>query len=60
MLPDLIPLRNVQVAVWIPRNIKFARLVPESVDLPFYQKDGVVAFTVPEFTAHAMIELSYG
>ena len=60
VIEDLIPLSNVQVAVWVPRNIKFARLVPEAVDLPFNQKDGVVAFTVPEFTAHAMIELSYG
>jgi hypothetical protein len=59
IIEDLIPLRNVQVTVQVSRKIKSARLVPEAVDLPFNQKDGVVAFIVSEFTAHAMIELSY-
>ena len=59
VIEDLIPLRDVRVSVQLPRKIKSARLVPENVSLPFTQKDGVVSFTVPEFTAHAMIELSY-
>ncbi|MDF3059440.1 MAG: alpha-amylase [Rariglobus sp.] len=59
IIENLIPLRNVHVAVQVLRKIKSARLVPETVDIPFTQEDGVVAFTVPEFTAHAMIELSY-
>jgi len=59
IIEDLIPLRDVRVSVQVPRKINTARLVPENVSLPFTQKDGVVSFTVPEFTAHAMIELSY-
>ncbi|MFA6289835.1 MAG: alpha-amylase family protein [Opitutaceae bacterium] len=59
IIEDLIPLRDVRVSVQLPRKIKSARLVPEGVALPFTQKDGVVSFIVPEFTAHAMIELSY-
>jgi len=59
IIEDLIPLRDVRVSAKVPRKIKSARLVPEAIILPFTQKDGVVSFTVPEFTAHAMIELSY-
>ncbi|CAM2867131.1 alpha-amylase [Rariglobus hedericola] len=59
VIEDLIPLRNVQVAVQVPRQIHSARLVPENVVIPFTQKGGIVSLVVPEFTAHAMIELSY-
>ena len=59
VIEDLIPLRDVRVSVQVSRKVKTARLVPEGVTLPFTQKDGVADFTVPEFTAHAMIELSY-
>ena len=59
VIDDLIPLRNVQFKVPVPRKIKSARLVPGIVDLPFNQKDGVVALTVQTFTVHAMIELAY-
>ncbi len=59
VIEDLVPLQDVSVAVQVPRKVKTARLVPEDVTLPFTQNDGVVSFTVPEFTAHAMIELTY-
>jgi hypothetical protein len=59
VIEDLVPLRDVQVKVRLPRKIRSARLVPENVPLPFAQEDGAVAFTVPEFTCHQMIELSY-
>ena len=59
VIEDLIPLHNVSVSARVPRKIKSARLVPEGVTLPFTQADGFVSFTVPEFTAHAMIELAY-
>jgi hypothetical protein len=59
VIEDLIPLHNVSVSLQVPRKIKTARLVPEGTTLPFVQKDRFVSFTVPEFTAHAMIELGY-
>lgn len=59
VIEDLIPLRDVSVRVEVPRKVKSARLVPSGETLPFAQKDGAVSFTVPEFTAHAMIELAY-
>ncbi|MFA6960392.1 MAG: alpha-amylase family protein [Opitutaceae bacterium] len=59
IIEDLIPLHNVKVELRAPRRIKTARLVPAGEPLTFTQIDDVVTFTVPEFTAHAMIELSY-
>jgi hypothetical protein len=59
VIEDLIPLRDTHVSLRVPRKIKTARLVPEDIALPFTQADGVVSFTVPEFTAHAMIELRH-
>jgi hypothetical protein len=59
VIEDLIPLHNVSVSLQVPRKIKTARLVPAGEALPFTQIDGVVSFSVPEFTAHAMIELGY-
>ena len=59
VIEDLIPLHNVSVSLRLPRRIKTARIVPTGATLTFTQADGVVSFTVPEFTAHAMIELSY-
>jgi len=59
IIEDLIPLRDVSVSARLSHKVKSARLVPEDKPLAFTQADGVVTFTVPEFTAHAMIELSY-
>lgn len=59
VIEDLIPLHHVKVELRLPRRIKTARLVPAGDPLPFTQTDGVVSFTVPAFTAHAMIELGY-
>ncbi len=60
VIEDLIPLRDVAVSLHLPRKVRAARIVPEGVDLPLArQANGTVTFTVPEFTAHAMIELKY-
>jgi hypothetical protein len=59
LIEDLIPLRNTQVALRLPRKVKSARLVPDGRALEFVQHAGVVEFTVPEFTSHQMVELAY-
>lgn len=59
IIEDLIPLRNTEVALRLPRKVKRARLVPEGVEVALTQTDGGVAFAVPEFTSHQMIELAY-
>jgi hypothetical protein len=59
VIEDLVPLHNVKVELRLPRRIKTARLVPAGEPLAFTQTKDLVTFTVPEFTAHAMIELGY-
>ena len=59
LIEDVIPLRDTRVALRLPKKVKSARLVPDGGPLAFTQKDGVVAFTVPEFSSHQMVELAY-
>lgn len=59
IIEDLVPLRDTTVTLRLPRKVKSVRLVPDGGDLPFEVKDGAVTFTVPEFTAHQMVELGY-
>jgi len=59
IIEDLVPLREVGVSLRLPRAPKSVRLVPEGRALDFEVSDGAVHFTVPEFTAHQMVELAY-
>jgi hypothetical protein len=59
IIEDLVPLFGVRIKLRLPRRIRTARLVPSGESLTFTQTDGVVAFTVPEFVAHQMVELAY-
>jgi len=60
IIEDLVPLREVSVSLRLPRSPKSVRLVPEGCARDFQVSDGdAVHFTVPEFTAHQMVELAY-
>lgn len=59
LIEDVIPLRDVHVALRLPKKIKTVQLVPDGEVLGFHQEDGVVSFTVPEFASHQMVELGY-
>ena len=59
IIEDLVALRDVRVALRVPRPIKTARLVPEGEAVEFTQTGDTVAFTVREFTGHQMVELAY-
>ena len=59
IIEELVPLRDVRVALRVPRAIKTVRLVPEGEAVEFAQTGDTVAFTVREFTGHQMIELGY-
>jgi|UniRef100_UPI00404B0F3B hypothetical protein len=59
IIEDLMPLRDTQVKLQLSKKVKSVKLVPEGGELEFRIEDGVVAFNVPEFTAHQMVELAY-
>jgi len=53
-----VPLRDVTVKLRVSRHIRSAKRMPGGITLPFTQTNGQVSFTVPEFTAHQMVELA--
>jgi hypothetical protein len=59
IIEDLVPLRDTRVRLRLPRKVKSVRLVPDGVALPFTAQADGIEFTVPEFTAHQMVELGY-
>lgn len=59
VIEDLIPLRNVSVEVAAPEKVADVYLAPSGEKLPFVQEEGVVRYTVPEFTSHAMVVLQF-
>jgi hypothetical protein len=59
IIEELIPLRDIRVAVRVQRRIKTARLVPDGEAVEFTQTGDTVAFTVRDFTGLPMIELGY-
>jgi hypothetical protein len=59
IIEDLVPLHDTSVKLRVARTVKSVKLVPSGDAIDFSEKAGLVEFTVPEFTAHQMIELSY-
>lgn len=58
-IQDLITLNNIRVDLATSGKVKSVKLVPSGEKLDFNAQDGRVAFTVPEFTGHAMVEVAY-
>lgn len=59
IIEDLVPLRDTKIRLQLPRRVKQVRLVPQGVGLNFTQERHRLEFSVPEFTAHQMVELTY-
>jgi hypothetical protein len=59
IIEDLVPLRDIRVRLRLPRKVKTVRLVPDGGALAFTTHADGIEFTVPEFTAHQMVELGY-
>jgi hypothetical protein len=59
IIEDLVPLHDTRVRLRLPRKVTAVRLVPDGGMLAFTAHADGVEFTVPEFTAHQMVELCY-
>ena len=59
VIEDILPVRDTQVSLRLPRTVKRVSLAPQGQELPSEQADGVVRYTVPEFECHQMIVLDY-
>jgi hypothetical protein len=57
VIEELLPLREVSVAIRRAARPSAVRLAPSGVSLPFAYADGRVRFTVPELVCHQMVVL---
>jgi len=58
VIEDLVPVYGSTYSVLIPETVRSVRLVPEDQEIPFTVKNGRLEFTIPEFSCHAMVEIS--
>jgi hypothetical protein len=58
-IQDLVTLNDIAVTVAALSKVKAVTLVPSGEPLPFTQKAGRVAFTVPKLTGHQMVAIAY-
>jgi hypothetical protein len=59
IIEDLVPLRDTEVSLSLPKSIKRATLEPQGANLPFSEEDGRVKLTVDAFACHQMVALHY-
>ncbi|MEF2244436.1 alpha-amylase family protein [Paenibacillus sp. IITD108] len=59
VIEDLLPLRNIEVAIEAQEPVQEVYLAPQLAPLPFTQADGIVRYTVPEWACHQMIVLQF-
>ncbi|MFS0726070.1 beta-galactosidase trimerization domain-containing protein [Paenibacillus sp. 1P07SE] len=59
IIEDLPPLRDIQVQVRTDQPVREVYLAPSGDALPFEKKDGLISYTVPEFSCHQMVVLQY-
>lgn len=59
VIEELLPVRDTHVSLRLPQTPKKVELVPKSEPIPYSFQDGVLSFTVSEFTNHAMIAISF-
>ncbi len=59
VIEDLLPLRQTQLSVRLPEDIKRVSLEPQGEDLAFAATAGTVQLEIDEFTCHQMVVLHY-
>ena len=58
VIEDLLPLRDIDLALKLPENIKRVTLEPQGKEIPFGVENGRVKIAVDEFACHQMVELN--
>jgi hypothetical protein len=58
-IQDLVTLTAIDVSVEAAGPVKTVRLVPDGGDLPFTERNGRLAFTLPALRGYQMVEIGY-
>ncbi len=59
VIEDLLPLRDVEVTLALPRNVKSVTLEPQGKEITFSEANGRLTLEVSEFTCHQIVVLGY-
>ena len=59
VIDELLPLRDVEVTLALPENVKTVTLEPQGVELPFERIGDKVKLAISEFTCHQMVVLKF-
>jgi hypothetical protein len=59
VIEELLPLRDVEVEIQLPKTIKRMTFEPQGQEIPFTQENGLVKIKVDEFSCHQMVVLHY-
>jgi len=59
VIEDVIPLHDLEISLFLDKEIKKARMVPEKKALKLHSSDNRMGFTLPKLTGHQMVELVY-
>lgn len=57
IIEDLLPVLDTEVRVSCAAPIKCVKLVPQEIEIPFRQENGIVSFCVEKFQCHQMVLL---
>jgi hypothetical protein len=59
VIEDIPPLINTEVAVAAAEQVQDVYLAPQNLSLPFSQVNGLVTYTIPEWSCHQMIVIQF-
>ncbi len=59
VIEELLPLRNVEVSLSVPKSVKRVTLEPQGKEIAFANDGGKVKIALDEFTCHQMVVLHY-
>lgn len=59
VIEDIVPLYDVQVAIWTSRRVKNVYLAPQMAPLPFRYENRTISYTVPKLECHQMVVVDY-
>ncbi|WP_413378444.1 alpha-amylase family protein [Paenibacillus taichungensis] len=59
VIEDLLPLNNTEVTIAAAEKVQDVYLAPQRLSLPFSQVNGLVTYTIPEWSCHQMVVIQF-
>lgn len=59
VIEDIVPIRDIEVALRLPVQAKKVYLAPQMEEIPYMQEKGEIRYTLPVLDCHQMIVIDY-